>query len=78
MEIGLMVASGGASTLTECRHHWKIAAPSGRTSMGRCKLCGAEREFLNFQSDFPYEGDSLSDNKFEASRVGAGSDDDGD
>jgi hypothetical protein len=31
-----------------CRHHWLIDPPSGPTSHGQCRLCGAEREFSNF------------------------------
>jgi len=30
-----------------CQHHWIIASPHGPTSTGRCKLCGASREFRN-------------------------------
>lgn len=30
-----------------CRHHWLIEAPDGPTSDGRCKLCGATRQFRN-------------------------------
>jgi hypothetical protein len=30
-----------------CQHHWIIESPSGPTSIGRCKLCGAERQFPN-------------------------------
>ena len=30
-----------------CRHHWIIEAPSGPTSRGICKLCGAKEEFRN-------------------------------
>lgn len=32
----------------DCRHHWHIASPSGETSTGVCKLCGASREFQNY------------------------------
>ena len=28
-----------------CLHHWKLGSPNGRTSMGVCQRCGAEREF---------------------------------
>jgi hypothetical protein len=31
----------------DCRHHWIIEPPAGATSMGRCKRCGAEKEFPN-------------------------------
>ncbi|KKU86161.1 MAG: hypothetical protein A2667_02835 [Candidatus Wildermuthbacteria bacterium RIFCSPHIGHO2_01_FULL_47_27] len=29
-------------------HHWIIDAPRGSISKGRCKLCGATREFQNY------------------------------
>jgi hypothetical protein len=41
-----------------CRHHWRIDAPNGATSMGRCKICGAVREFANSSSDSIWENDS--------------------
>lgn len=41
-----------------CRHHWRIAAPNGATSMGRCKICGSEREFSNSSTDSIWENDS--------------------
>jgi len=31
-----------------CKHHWRIASPSGETSTGVCKICGASREFQNY------------------------------
>jgi len=30
-----------------CRHHWVIETPSGSLSLGRCRRCGAVREFRN-------------------------------
>jgi len=30
-----------------CTHHWIIPPAQGKTGKGRCKYCGAEREFLN-------------------------------
>ncbi len=41
-----------------CRHHWRIEAPNGSTSMGRCKLCGEIREFSNSSTDSIWENDS--------------------
>lgn len=32
---------------TECRHHWQIESPNGPVSIGKCKICGAFREFNN-------------------------------
>ncbi|HEU4759630.1 MAG TPA: hypothetical protein VFT91_06570 [Dehalococcoidia bacterium] len=34
-----------------CRHHWMIESPDGPTSRGRCKVCGAERDFMNSFGD---------------------------
>jgi hypothetical protein len=34
-----------------CSHHWAIDSAEGPTSLGRCKLCGAERSFLNQYKD---------------------------
>lgn len=31
-----------------CIHHWRIERPDGETSRGRCKLCGASRDFRNY------------------------------
>jgi hypothetical protein len=42
-----------------CQHHWIIESPSGPTSIGRCKLCGAEREFPN-SAEGPLRRDDLS------------------
>ena len=45
-----------------CIHHWLIGIASGPTSQGRCRNCGAEREFQNsfVTPDFKerrYQGD---------------------
>jgi hypothetical protein len=42
-----------------CQHHWIIESPSGPTSIGRCKLCGAERRFPN-SAEGPLRQDDLS------------------
>lgn len=34
-------------TTTTCPHHWIIEPATGPTSLGVCKLCGAEKEFSN-------------------------------
>ncbi|MDO8567414.1 MAG: hypothetical protein Q7R57_01715 [Dehalococcoidales bacterium] len=31
----------------ECHHFWLIDSAKGPTSRGRCKVCGATREFYN-------------------------------
>lgn len=38
-----------------CVHHWVIAAPNGEMSLGRCKLCGLEKEFPNSAEDYLWE-----------------------
>jgi hypothetical protein len=43
-----------------CRHHWVIDTPNGAVSGGRCKLCGANREFRNSQEDLLWDSDSFS------------------
>ena len=37
--------------LGPCRHHWLIEIANGPTSRGRCKRCGAERDFYNNAED---------------------------
>ena len=32
-------------------HHWLIESAHGPTSPGMCRLCGAEKEFLNTVKD---------------------------
>ncbi len=34
----------------ECVHHWMLPAPSAKGTTGVCKTCGAEREFVDYQS----------------------------
>ena len=36
-----------------CIHYWIIDSPHGSKSNGRCKFCGAEREFDNWLSFTP-------------------------
>ncbi len=56
-------ARAAASAVTEievvtapsCAHHWVIASPNGEMSLGRCKLCGAEKEFPNSAEDYLWE-----------------------
>lgn len=35
-------------------HHWRIEEPNGNVSLGRCKSCGATKEFKNWltETDF--------------------------
>lgn len=41
-------SSGPVQRQASCTHHWQIARPSGETSTGVCRLCGASREFHNY------------------------------
>ena len=50
-----------AATQPECRHHWLIESPHGATSMGICKICGAQKEFRNSAGDFLWEDEPLSE-----------------
>lgn len=36
---------------TEHAHHWVIEEASGPVSAGRCKRCGAAKEFKNWLAD---------------------------
>ena len=36
-----------------CHHYWFIESANGPVSMGVCKFCAAEREFLNTLPQFP-------------------------
>jgi hypothetical protein len=47
-----------------CRHHWRIESPNGATSMGRCKLCGAVKEFANSSSDSIWENENSDNNRW--------------
>ena len=40
-------------TLATCTHHWRIAMPDGPTSSGRCRKCGARREFISSNDEAP-------------------------
>ena len=51
----------GATRESGCRHHWLIESPQGPTSMGICKLCGAQKEFRNSASDLLWEDEPLSE-----------------
>lgn len=42
---------------TLCVHYWMIAPPNGgRTSLGRCKVCGEKKDFLNSMNDSKWPG----------------------
>jgi hypothetical protein len=38
-----------------CVHRWVIESPNGETSRGRCRHCGAEKEFPNAAEDGLWE-----------------------
>lgn len=48
MTEGMMAASGAVKTRGRCSHYWIIDSPNGPTSVGRCKYCGAVKEFNNY------------------------------
>ena len=35
-----------------CRHYWVIEVANGPASRGRCKFCGAQKEFFNAFPEF--------------------------
>jgi hypothetical protein len=49
----------------DCTHHWRIGTPSGETSTGVCKICGASRQFQNYsyRPSMTRSRRSLVDNK---------------
>jgi hypothetical protein len=32
----------------DCVHYWVIDSPNGPQSQGTCKVCGIEKEFMNY------------------------------
>ncbi|MDP9236424.1 MAG: hypothetical protein M3P30_03330 [Chloroflexota bacterium] len=40
-----------ATEQATCAHHWVIATPDGEMSLGKCKICGTEKEFPNSAED---------------------------
>jgi hypothetical protein len=44
-----------ALSAPDCHHHWVIASPNGAMSLGKCKICGTEREFPNSAEDGLWE-----------------------
>jgi hypothetical protein len=57
--------AGIATAESRCRHHWLIESPHGATSMGICKLCGAQREFRNWAGGRLWEEEPLSELAYE-------------
>lgn len=53
---GTLEFAPAPETESKCRHYWIIEPATGPTSMGRCKLCGAEKEFYNYIPDSWLEG----------------------
>lgn len=46
--------------MAECRHHWLIVPPNGHFSLGKCKHCGAEKQFSNFEKYSSWSRESAS------------------
>ena len=53
--VAVAVADTEAVAAPTCAHHWVIASPAGEMSTGRCKVCGAEKEFPNSAEDYLWE-----------------------
>ena len=49
------------TTQERCTHFWVIDSPNGRTSSGKCKLCGEIKEFNNYWHDLTAEHRPSSD-----------------
>ena len=45
------------NTPSECVHWWQIEPPNGPTSTGRCKRCGAEKDFANSEEHSSWQQD---------------------
>jgi hypothetical protein len=39
------VSNENAPAAQVCKHRWLLEAPVGELTQGRCRLCGASREF---------------------------------
>ena len=52
----------GTATET-CNHHWVIDSPSGPTSIGICKHCGAVKEFTNYLPYSSWDDDRTGTHK---------------
>lgn len=50
-----IVQEAPAQVGSACAHHWVIASPNGEMSLGKCKVCGTEREFPNSAEDGLWE-----------------------
>lgn len=61
MSVAAVNQASEAAAVTACRHHWLIESPHGPTSLGRCKLCGAQKEFRNSGCDWLWEDEPLSE-----------------
>jgi hypothetical protein len=69
-QASIVEASGHSAV---CRHHWVIDTPNGALSGGRCKRCGAAREFRNSNEDLMWDSDSFSLNgsRYRGRRTGS-------
>jgi hypothetical protein len=61
MSVAAVNQASEAMAITGCRHHWLIESPHGPTSLGTCKLCGAQKEFRNSACDWLWEDEPLSE-----------------
>jgi hypothetical protein len=44
-------ATKGGVARQQCCHYWVIEDPTDRASEGVCKLCGANKKFMNYLPD---------------------------
>lgn len=43
-----------------CAHHWMLESPNGALAFGRCRTCGAVREFRNATTDYVWDEERKS------------------
>ncbi|HEY7270036.1 MAG TPA: hypothetical protein VH951_09430 [Dehalococcoidia bacterium] len=44
-------------TTTDCRHHWILGQPSEGIVQGKCRNCGAQRQYQAFMDDYGFDTD---------------------
>ncbi len=54
-------ARRSTTTSPGCVHHWLIEAPSGPSSGGVCRRCGARRDFQNYTEALLWERADMYD-----------------
>jgi hypothetical protein len=41
--------------IIDCRHHWLLGQPSQGIVQGKCRKCGAQREYQAFMDDYGFD-----------------------